>query len=97
MRIAETFDLTKVVELALKLKDSDQLDAAMLAAGTLELEAAYGKLKNEYLKVVAENVSIRNSKLLARLAEEDTTKPTLRQRIFGFLKTGCENSCSRKV
>jgi hypothetical protein len=104
MRIAETFNLDKVIELALKYKDkkpqenlvgADVAEVAMLAAGTLELDAAYGQLKNEYTKVVAENVILKHSKVLARLAEHDTSKPTLKQRIASFFKKRCGTGCCK--
>lgn len=85
MRIAETFDISKILQLAVKLKDqTDNADAAMLAAGTLELEAAYSKLKNEYMMVVAQNVSLKHTKMLTRLEENDTIKPGCLEKLIAF-------------
>lgn len=97
MKIAERFDLQKVVELCFKHKDSPEIEIAMLAAGALEMEAAYGQLKNEYTKVVAENVMLRHSKLLEKLSKvsmvENDTTPTFLQGLKSFFKKGA--GCDR--
>lgn len=64
-----------MAQLALKLKDSDSPEVKELAQGYLELEAAYGELKQRYVRQSTEIVMRRNESLLKKLVKHDISHP----------------------
>lgn len=68
-------DLSKPTELALMLQHSNVPEVSDLAKGFLALEASYGELRQAYLRVNAELIMRRHSKLLEKLKDsEDVEK-----------------------
>lgn len=68
-------DFSDLAQLALKLQASSDPDVAALAQGMLQMEAVYGELRHAYIRLNAEVIMRRNSKLFEKLKEaEDAEK-----------------------
>lgn len=70
-----TPDFSQLAELALGLQNSNVPEVSELAKGFLQLEAAYGELRQNYMRQTAELIMRRHDKLLKRLAESDRETP----------------------
>jgi len=69
-------NFSEITELALMLQNSNIKEIEQLAKGYLELEAAYGELRQQLIHQTSELVMRRHESLFKKLAENEAKEKT---------------------